>query len=99
MNKIQFYDIIKRPMMTEKSSMYEESGAAVYLFEVSLKSTKEIIKKAVEALFEVEVKAVNTVIVRGKKKRVGKVMGRRSNWKKAYVTLKEGNSINFVDGM
>ena len=99
MNKIQFYDIIKKPMMTEKASMYEESGATVYLFEVALKANKDLIKQAVEALFEVKVKAVNTIIVRGKSKRVGKVMGKRSNWKKAYVTLQEGDSINFVDGM
>ncbi|MCK5807800.1 50S ribosomal protein L23 [bacterium] len=99
MSKIQFYDVIKRPLMTEKSSMYEEAGATVYLFEVAIKSTKDVIKQAVEALFDVHVKAVNTVIVRGKSKRVGKVLGKRSNWKKAYVTLKEGDSINFVDGM
>ena len=99
MNKIQFYDIIKKPMMTEKASMYEESGSTVYLFEVALKANKDLIKQAVEALFEVKVKAVNTIIVRGKSKRVGKVLGKRSNWKKAYVTLQEGDSINFVDGM
>jgi large subunit ribosomal protein L23 len=99
MSKVQFYDVIKRPLMTEKASMYEEAGSTVYLFEVGIKSTKDVIKQAVEALFDVKVKAVNTVIVRGKSKRVGKVLGRRSNWKKAYVTLKEGDSINFVDGL
>ena len=99
MNKVKLYDIIKRPLLTEKSSMYEESGSPVYLFEVALKANKEEIKEAVEKIFEVSVKSVNTVIVRGKVKRVGRIMGKRSNWKKAYVTLKEGDSINFVDGM
>ncbi len=99
MNKIELYDVIKRPLLTEKATMYEEGGAPVYLFEVDLKADKELIRRAVESIFEVSVQSVNTVIVRGKVKRVGRVLGKRSNWKKAYVTLKEGDAINFVDGL
>lgn len=99
MKKFRHYEVIKRPLMTEKSAALSDAEKAAYLFEVDLKATKEDIKQAVEDVFEVQVENINTVIVRGKVKRVGRTFGKRSNWKKAYVTLKEGDNINFVEGV
>jgi len=92
MEKLKYYDIIKRPVLTEKSSAFgdAEKENSVYLFEVALKADKGTIKKAIEVLFDVKVKTVNTVIMRGKTKRVGKNVGKKSNWKKAYITLQKG---------
>lgn len=98
-SKERCYDIIRKPLMTEKaaaSSTGENNRNFVYRVEV--KATKLEIKQAVEKIFNVEVESVNTLLVRGKMKRVGKVFGKRSNWKKAYVTLKEGHTINYTDG-
>jgi large subunit ribosomal protein L23 len=99
MEKLKYYDIIKRPVLTEKSSAFgdAEKENSVYLFEVALKADKGTIKKAIEVLFDVKVKTVNTVIMRGKTKRVGKNVGKKSNWKKAYITLQKGSTINFVE--
>ena len=87
------YDIIKRPLRTEKTSAGEASGQ--YAFEVSLDATKGAIRDAVETLFGVDVTSVNTLRMAGKRKRFGRVFGKRSNWKKAYVTLKPGQEITF----
>jgi large subunit ribosomal protein L23 len=87
------HQIIKKPLITEKTSLQKEAGQVV-AFEVSIDANKIEIKQAVEQAFEVKVHNVNTVLVAGKKKRVGKNFGKRSNWKKAYVTLAEGNSID-----
>lgn len=86
--------IIKKPLITEKSSLQKEVGQVV-TFEVSLDANKIEIKQAVEKAFDVKVKNVNTSLVAGKVKRVGRQFGKRSNWKKAFVTLKEGSSIDF----
>jgi large subunit ribosomal protein L23 len=70
-----------------------------YLFEVDRRSSKFQIKHAVEKLFNVKVKDVHTVNIRGKMKRVGKNVGQRSSWKKAYVTLEKGAKIEFFEGV
>ena len=88
------HQIIKRPLITEKTSLQKEMGQTV-AFEVSIGANKIEIKQAVEKAFDVKVKNVNTSLVAGKVKRVGRQFGKRSNWKKAYVTLEEGSNIDF----
>lgn len=83
------HQIIKRPLVTEKTSLQKEVGQVV-AFEVALNANKIEIKQAVEKAFSVKVKDVNTALMRGKVKRVGRNFGKRSNTKKAYVTLAEG---------
>ena len=91
------YDVIRKPIITEKTTMASEHGAVV--FEVAIDSTKPQIKDAVEALFGVKVKAVNTTITKGKVKRFRGQMGKRKDVKKAYVTLEEGNTIDVSTGL
>ena len=95
--KPQHYDVIRKPIITEKATMASENGAVV--FEVAIDSNKPQINEAVEALFGVKVKAVNTTITKGKAKRFRGQMGRRANVKKAYVTLEEGNTIDVTTGL
>ncbi|SLN51536.1 50S ribosomal protein L23 [Roseovarius litorisediminis] len=95
--KPQHYDVIRKPIITEKATMASENGAVV--FEVAMDSNKPQIKEAVEALFGVKVKAVNTTITKGKAKRFRGQLGRRANVKKAYVTLEEGNTIDVTTGL
>ena len=95
--KAEHYDVIRKPIITEKSTMASENGAVV--FEVSIAAAKPQIKDAVEALFGVKVKAVNTTITKGKVKRFRGTMGRRKDVKKAYVTLEEGNTIDVSTGL
>lgn len=87
------YEILKRPLVTEKT-VQQDGEAQVVAFEVNRDANKVEIKKAVEQAFEVKVENVNTVLVAGKVKRLGRTYGKRSNWKKAYVTLAEGSSID-----
>ena len=94
---ITIQDIVKRPLVTEKSERNREATRA-YAFEVHRDATKIQVKQAVEKLFSVHVLAVRTAIARGKNKRVGKNSGRRPNWKKAFVTLKEGETIALFEG-
>ncbi len=91
------YDIIRRPVITEKATLASESNAVV--FEVAPEATKPLIKAAVEALFGVKVKAVNTLVRKGKVKRFRGRMGRQSDVKKAVVTLVEGQSIDVTTGL
>lgn len=84
------HQIIKRPLITEKSSLLREAGQTV-TFEVARDANKIEIKQAVEKAFKVKVKDVRTVVTGGKAKRFGKTFGKRSTVKKAYVTLAEGN--------
>lgn len=91
------YDVIRKPLITEKTTMASENGAVV--FEVAIDSIKPMIKEAVEALFGVKVNAVNTSITKGKSKRFRGQMGRRKDVKKAYVTLEEGNTIDVTTGL
>jgi large subunit ribosomal protein L23 len=95
--KPEHYDVIRRPVITEKATMASENGAVV--FEVDIASNKPAIKEAVEALFGVKVKAVNTVVTKGKAKRFKGIKGRRADVKKAYVTLEEGNTIDVTTGL
>lgn len=88
------HQIIKKPLITEKTASQKEADRVV-AFEVSLKANKVEIKQAVEKAFDVKVENVNTVLVAGKVKRVGRNFGKRSNRKKAYVTLAEGSDIDF----
>ena len=88
------YDLLKKPRITEKGSMMAETKPIV-VFEVPLDANKSEIKSAVQALFNVEVSTIRTMIVRGKVKRRGRHIGKRSNWKKAIVTLVDGQEIDF----
>lgn len=96
-SKTEYYDVIRKPIVTEKATLASEAGAVV--FEVSMASNKPLIKEAVEALFNVKVKAVNTTVVKGKTKRFKGQLGRRKNTKKAYVMLEEGNTIDVSTGL
>ncbi len=91
------YDVIRKPIITEKATMASENNAVV--FEVAMESNKPMIKEAVEALFGVKVKAVNTTITKGKVKRFRGQIGKRKDVKKAYVTLEEGNTIDVSTGL
>ena len=95
--KTEHYDVIRKPVITEKATMASENGAVV--FEVANAATKPQIKEAVENLFNVKVKAVNTVVTKGKVKRFRGIMGQRKTIKKAYVTLEEGNTIDVTTGL
>ncbi len=90
-------NVIKRPIvLTEKAATLKEEGNQV-IFEVALKADKIQIRDAVEKLFDVKVASVNTLIQRGKTKRLGRREYKRPNWKKAIVTLAEGSDIEFFD--
>ncbi|MBO6936574.1 MAG: 50S ribosomal protein L23 [Deltaproteobacteria bacterium] len=95
---MQLEHIIKRPLiLTEKGSLMRDDQNK-YLFEVDLRANKVEIRKAVEELFDVTVVDVNTLIVRGKPKRMGRTMTKTRNWKKAIVTLGADDSIDFFEG-
>jgi large subunit ribosomal protein L23 len=83
------YEVIRRPLLTEKSTLLKEAQRTL-VFEVHRDATKPEIKKAVEALFDTKVEAVRVAVVHGKVKRQGRYAGRRPDWKKAFVVLKEG---------
>ncbi len=91
------YDVVRRPIITEKATMASEANAVV--FEVAMDASKPEIKSAVESLFNVKVKAVNTTITKGKVKRFRGRPGRRNDVKKAYVTLEDGNAIDVTTGL
>ena len=95
--KAEHYDVIRKPIVTEKTTMASENGAVV--FEVDIAANKPMIKEAVEELFGVKVKAVNTTITKGKVKRFRGRLGQRKDVKKAYVTLEEGNTIGVSTGL
>jgi len=97
MSVLDAYDIILTPAITEKSTMASEHNQVV--FYVRRGATKPQIKAAVEQLFEVKVKAVNTLNRKGKVKRFKGVLGRRSDTKKAIVTLEDGQSIDVTTGL
>ena len=95
--KPEHYDVIRKPIITEKTTMASENGAVV--FEVAIDSNKPSMKEAVENLFGVKVKAVNTTITKGKSKWFRGMLGKRRDVKKAYVTLEEGNTIDVSTGL
>lgn len=104
-------NIIKRPLLTEKGTRLRETGGQPFqpaegeevaqkvLFEVARDANKIEIRDAIERLFNVTVVNVRTQLVRGKEKRLGRWAGRRPNWKKAIVTLKAGDTIEFFEGV
>ena len=94
---MQVFDIIRRPVVTEKSTLLQEQGR--YTFEVAPSATKLQIKQAVEEAFNVEVVHVNTMNVRGKKKRFGPRLAVMPSWKKAIVQLAPGNTITIFEGV
>ena len=95
--KPEHYDLIRKPVITEKATMASEHGAVV--FNVAMSATKPQIKEAIEAIFSVKVKAVNTTITKGKTKQFRGRPGERSDKKKAYVMLEEGNTIDVSTGL
>ena len=95
MNEAKLYNIIRAPRVSEKTARLQEVSNQ-YVFEVATDATKADIKVAVEKLFAVKVEAVNVVNVKGKNKAFKYRMGRRADWRKAYVTLAEGQSIDVM---
>ncbi len=93
MNNARLYQVLKGPVFSEKAQLLGDS-LGVQVFKVDTTATKREIKAAVELMFEgVEVVKVNTLKVKGKTKRFGRTIGRRNDWKKAYVTLKAGQDV------
>ena len=95
--RAELYDVIRRPVVTEKATMASEHNAVV--FEVAIDATKPLIKEAVEQLFGVKVKKVNTIVQNGKRKLFRGRAGKRRDFKKAVVTLEDGNMIDVSTGL
>ncbi|MGZ8953185.1 MAG: 50S ribosomal protein L23 [Methylovulum sp.] len=94
MSKYELAAVLQAPVISEKSTMGAEKNRQ-FVFKVQKKATKKQVKSAVEAMFNVEVDSVNVLNVKGKQKRFGRMLGQRSDWKKAYVKLKPGHDIEF----
>jgi large subunit ribosomal protein L23 len=92
----ELHDILLRPIITEKSTRLMDDDNT-YVFQVGLSANKIQVKRAIEALYGVSVVDVRTLRVRGKSKRFGRHYGKRSNWKKAYITLAEGDALNIFE--
>ena len=92
------YEILRRPLITEKSTTEKETSNKL-VFEVALRANKIEIKQAVEQMFKVNVLDVTTMTMRGKKKRVGRFITRRPDWKKAVITNKAGQRVEFFKGV
>jgi large subunit ribosomal protein L23 len=97
MNQQRLMQVLLAPQISEKATYVADKHEQV-IFRVVPDATKPEVKAAVELLFKVEVESVQIANVKGKHKRFGRSMGARKNWKKAYVSLKSGQEINFVDG-
>jgi len=97
MNKERLMKILLSPVVSEKSAMAADA-ARQFAFKVAPDATKPEIAQAVEQMFDVKVDQVRTVNVKGKQKRFGAMLGRRADWKKAYVRLQEGHDIDFAGG-
>lgn len=95
--KPEHYDVIRRPLITEKSTMASEANAVV--FEVAIDATKPGIREAIEAMFDVKVRSVNTLIRKGKRKVFRGRRGRQSDMKKAVVRLEDGHMIDVMTGL
>ena len=91
------YSVLTAPLITEKATLVNESGNQV-VFRVRPDASKFAIRQAIEMLFKVKVEKIRTIQYLGKQKRVGRSLGRKPAWKKAYVTLAEGNRIDFFEG-
>jgi large subunit ribosomal protein L23 len=94
----KLYAVLRRPLITEKSAQVSAHSNSV-VFEVDSRANKSEIREAVEKIFEVEVVSVHTVNMLGKVKRVKAKSGRRASWKKAYVQLAPGSTIDFIEGL
>ena len=92
------YQVVRRPLLTEKGTILRDDEN-VFAFEVNRAATKQEIRTAIEKIFDVVVTDVNTMIVRGKNRRVRVHTGKTKNYKKAYVRLAEGQSIDFYEGV
>lgn len=92
------YDIIKRPVITEKTNIQKEAANQI-TFEVDRKANRIEIGRAVEQIFKVQVAGVQTMQIKGKVKRRGRTLGKRKDWKKAIVTLQPGQRIDFFEGV
>nr|WP_269465514.1 MULTISPECIES: 50S ribosomal protein L23 [Thauera] len=97
MSQERLLQVLLAPQISEKATFVADKNEQV-VFKVAADATKPEVKAAVEALFKVEVKSVQVLNVKGKSKRFGKTMGRRKDWKKAFVCLKPGQEINFAAG-
>jgi len=95
MKEQELYRVLLAPIVSEKSTLLNEQDQK-YVFKVKKTATKENIRKAIELVFDVHVEYVNVINVKGKAKRFGKFFGSRSDWKKAYVKLKEGYQIDLA---
>ncbi|MEA1936153.1 MAG: 50S ribosomal protein L23 [Thermodesulfobacteriota bacterium] len=95
---MDIYYVIKKPIITEKSAIARDEENK-YFFEVDRRANKIEISKAVEQLFKVKVLNVRTMNVRGKKRRMGKTVGKKSDWRKAIVTLASGDRIDIYEGV
>ena len=95
---MEAYQILRRPIVTEKTNLQVDKLNS-YTFEVDVAANKVEIKNAVEAAFKVNVVAVNVRHMRGKQRRMGRIVGRTKDWKKATVTLADGQTIQFFEGV
>lgn len=97
MNQERLLQVLLAPQISEKSTFVAEKNEQV-VFKVATDATKPEVKAAVEMLFKVQVESVQIAVVKGKQKRHGRFVGRRKDWKKAFVSLKPGQEINFAAG-
>ena len=97
MKAIPITEVVRRPLITEKGTA--QSAMGKYLFEVATAATKHQIGEAVEAMFKVKVVSVNVMNRQGKMKRMGRHMGRTRSWRRAVVTLREGDKIQVIEGL
>lgn len=95
MNRERIFKVLSAPHISEKATVVSDKHNQV-VFKVAKDATKAEIKAAVEQLWEVKVKSVQTLVMKGKTKRFGRGMGKRSDWKKAYVSLQDGFDIDFL---
>ncbi len=94
---MHLYEVLRRPLITEKNTLLQAQNK--YVFEVAKQANKILVKKAVEAAFKVKVNSVNVLTVPGKTRRVGRQMVLTQSWKKAIVTLRQGDKIEFFEGV
>jgi len=94
---MHLYEVLRRPLITEKNTLLQEQNK--YVFEVAKVANKHQIKQAVEKAFDVKVMGVNIISVPGKTRRVGRRQVKTSSWKKAIITLEEGQKIGFFEGV
>ncbi|MGD2271583.1 MAG: 50S ribosomal protein L23 [Desulfobacterales bacterium] len=92
------HDLFRRPLITEKTNIQKEVSNQV-TFEVDRRANRVEIKRAIEKIFKVNVASVRTMQVKGKRKRRGRIVGKRRDWKKAIVTLRPGDRIEFFEGV